>query len=36
MNQNKAVDVPLTKYVADFIVGTTVDDLSAEVVELGK
>jgi 2-methylcitrate dehydratase PrpD len=36
MNQNKAVDVPLTKYVADFIVGTTADDLSAEVIELGK
>lgn len=36
MNQNSAVDVELTKYVAEFIVGTKIDDLSAEVVELGK
>lgn len=36
MNQNKAVDVELTKYVSEFVVGTTFDDLSAEVIELGK
>ncbi len=36
MNQNTAVDVELTKYVAEFIQGAKVEDLSAEVVELGK
>lgn len=36
MNQNKAVDVELTKYVSEFVVGTTFDELSAEVIELGK
>ncbi|WP_188851734.1 MmgE/PrpD family protein [Aureimonas glaciei] len=36
MNQNSAVDVELTKYVAEFIVAAKVEDLSAEVVELGK
>ncbi|MEO9335908.1 MmgE/PrpD family protein [Mesorhizobium sp. SB112] len=36
MNQNKVVDVELTKYVAEFVVDTTPADLSAEVVELGK
>ncbi|MGB3388404.1 MAG: MmgE/PrpD family protein, partial [Pseudaminobacter sp.] len=36
MNQNSAIDVELTKYVADFIVRTNADDLSAELVELGK
>jgi 2-methylcitrate dehydratase PrpD len=36
MNKNSAIDVELTKYVAEFIVGAKVEDLSAEVVELGK
>ncbi|BDA83344.1 hypothetical protein Sa4125_08860 [Aureimonas sp. SA4125] len=36
MNQNSAVDVELTKYVAEFIVAAKVEDLSAEMVELGK
>lgn len=36
MNQSKSVDVELTKYVADFVVGTQVEDLPPEVVELGK
>src|SRR5688572_6875269 len=36
MNQNKAVDIELTKYVAEFVVETTFADLSAEVIELGK
>ena len=36
MNKNSAVDVELTKYAAEFIVGAKVEDLSAEVVELGK
>ncbi|MGH6861381.1 MAG: MmgE/PrpD family protein [Phyllobacterium sp.] len=36
MNQHKAVDVELTKYVAEFVVGTRFDDLSSQVVELGK
>jgi 2-methylcitrate dehydratase PrpD len=36
MNQISAVDVELTKYVAEFVVGTKVGDLPAEVVDLGK
>lgn len=36
MNQNTAIDVELTKYVAEFIVQTEVGDLSAEVLDLGK
>ena len=36
MNQNTPVDIELTKYVAEFIVAAKVDDLSPEVVELGK
>ena len=36
MNQNTAVDIELTKYVAEFIVTAKVEDLSPEVVELGK
>ena len=36
MNQQKPVDVALTKYVAEFVVDTKFEDLSAEVVELGK
>ena len=36
MNQNKAVDIELTKYVAEFVVETASADLSAEVIELGK
>lgn len=36
MNQNSAIDVELTKYVAEFIVQTEVGDLSAEVLDLGK
>ena len=36
MNQISAVDVELTKYVAEFVVGTKVGDLPADVVELGK
>lgn len=36
MNQTKAVDVELTKYVAEFITTTKMEDLSSEVVELGK
>jgi len=36
MNQNSAVDVELTRYVAEFVVRTKIEDLSAEVVELGK
>ena len=36
MNKNSAIDVELTKHVAEFIVGAKVEDLSAEVVELGK
>lgn len=36
MNQHKAVDIELTRYVAEFVVGTTFGDLSTEVVDLGK
>lgn len=36
MNQHKPVDVALTKYVAEFVVETKFESLSAEVVELGK
>lgn len=36
MDQNKAADVALTKYVAEFVVGTKFEELSAEVVALGK
>lgn len=36
MNQNSAVDIELTKYVAEFIASAKVEDLSAEVVELGR
>jgi 2-methylcitrate dehydratase PrpD len=36
MNQISAVDIELTKYVAEFVVGTKVGDLPAEVVDLGK
>ncbi|CAN7620147.1 MmgE/PrpD family protein [Rhizobium sp. LjRoot254] len=36
MNQQTPVDVALTKYVADFVVDAKYEDLSAEVVELGK
>jgi 2-methylcitrate dehydratase PrpD len=36
MNQISAVDVELTKYVAEFVVATKVGDLPAEVVDLGK
>lgn len=36
MNQSSAIDVELTKYVAEFIVQTEVGDLSAEVLDLGK
>jgi 2-methylcitrate dehydratase PrpD len=36
MNQISTVDVELTKYVAEFVVGTKVGDLPAEVVDLGK
>ena len=36
MNQNTPVDIELTKYVAEFIVAAKVEDLSPEVVELGK
>jgi 2-methylcitrate dehydratase PrpD len=33
---NKPSDIQLTHYVADFIAGTTFDDLPADVVALGK
>lgn len=36
MNQQKPVDVALTRYVAEFVIDTKYEDLSAEVVELGK
>jgi 2-methylcitrate dehydratase PrpD len=36
MDKNKAADIELTKFVADFVVQTTAGDLSAEIVELGK
>ncbi|KQT61876.1 MULTISPECIES: MmgE/PrpD family protein [unclassified Aureimonas] len=36
MNQNKAVDIELTKYVAAFVVETKVEDLPSDVIELGK
>ncbi|KQT53135.1 MmgE/PrpD family protein [Aureimonas sp. Leaf454] len=36
MNQNNAVDIELTKYVAEFIVSTKVEDLPADVIALGK
>jgi 2-methylcitrate dehydratase PrpD len=36
MNQHKAVDVELTKYVAEFVVKTSYDELSTEVIDLGK
>jgi 2-methylcitrate dehydratase PrpD len=36
MNEKKPVDVELTRYVADFVVRTKADDLSPELVALGK
>ena len=36
MNERTAVDVELTRYVAEFINETRAEDLSAEVVDLGK
>lgn len=36
MNQNTAVDIELTKYVAEFVVRTKVEDLPSDVIELGK
>ncbi|MDB5550834.1 MAG: MmgE/PrpD family protein, partial [Rhizobium sp.] len=36
MNQQTPVDVALTKYVAEFVVDAKYENLSAEVVELGK
>ena len=36
MNKAANVDIELTKYVAEFIVKATVEDLSQEVVEVGK
>jgi len=36
MNQQTPVDVALTRYVAEFVVDAKYEDLSAEVVELGK
>ena len=36
MDQDRAVDVELTRYVAEFVVETRADDLSAELVALGK
>lgn len=36
MNQHQQVDAELTKYVASFVVETKFDDLSGEVIELGK
>lgn len=36
MNQNNAVDIELTKYVAEFVVRTKVEDLPSDVIELGK
>ncbi|UVC08645.1 MmgE/PrpD family protein [Rhizobium sp. TH2] len=36
MNQQTPVDVGLTKYVAEFVVDAKYENLSAEVIELGK
>ena len=36
MNQNNAIDIELTKHVAEFIVATEPEDLSTELLELGK
>ncbi|RFC69367.1 MULTISPECIES: MmgE/PrpD family protein [Mesorhizobium] len=36
MNKFSTTDVELTKYVAEFIVNARVEDLSSEVVEVGK
>jgi 2-methylcitrate dehydratase PrpD len=36
MDQNIKTDIELTKYVAEFIVGTKFGDLSAQLLELGK
>lgn len=36
MNKAAQVDVELTKYVAEFIVNAKLEDLSSEVVEIGK
>ncbi|WP_102959460.1 MmgE/PrpD family protein [Mangrovicella endophytica] len=36
MNQAKPVDVELTKYVAEFVVGTTSDNLPGDLIATGK
>ncbi|WP_061935696.1 MmgE/PrpD family protein [Aureimonas sp. AU22] len=36
MNQTMPVDVELTKYVAEFVVGARYEDLSAELLAVGK
>ena len=36
MNEAVQADVELTKYVAEFIVNAKLEDLSSEVVEIGK
>ena len=36
MNQNHQAETELTKYVASFVVDTKFEDLSGEVIELGK
>jgi 2-methylcitrate dehydratase PrpD len=36
MDRNKATEIELTKYVAEFVVETKADDLSPQLVELGK
>ena len=36
MNQQKPVEAALTKYVAEFVVDTKFEDLTPEVVDLGK
>ena len=36
MNKISTTDVELTKYVAEFIVNARVEDLSSEVIEVGK